>query len=51
MATMEDAHRTLRESFKLEGFRSHQEDIVRRLLVDNASALAILPTGMGKSLT
>lgn len=33
----------LQEKFGLENFRSHQEAIISRLLVDRKSALAILP--------
>jgi superfamily II DNA helicase RecQ len=48
---MDEVRKTLKERFKLDAFRSHQEAIIERLVVANASALAILPTGMGKSLT
>jgi superfamily II DNA helicase RecQ len=51
MATMDEVRKTLKERFKLDAFRSHQAAIIERLVVANASALAILPTGMGKSLT
>jgi ATP-dependent DNA helicase RecQ len=42
-------HRLLRERFGLEQFRGQQEAVIRRLL-DGHSALALFPTGAGKSL-
>ena len=40
---------TLRSRFGVEGFRGGQEAVVRRVL-DGGSALAVFPTGAGKSL-
>ena len=40
---------TLRETFGFPGFRGGQEQVIRALL-DGRSALAIFPTGAGKSL-
>lgn len=40
----------LKNDFKLESFRGQQEPILERILVEGQSALAVLPTGSGKSL-
>lgn len=40
---------TLRSRFGVEGFRGGQEAVVRRVM-DGGSALAVFPTGAGKSL-
>ncbi|KAG9004039.1 hypothetical protein FRB94_002748 [Tulasnella sp. JGI-2019a] len=47
---MDEARKLLVDQFKLNEFRNHQEDVISRLLVDNENALAIMPTGSGKSL-
>ncbi|KAG8922070.1 hypothetical protein FRC02_012158 [Tulasnella sp. 418] len=47
---MERAKSILQKDFKLKSFRSHQEGVIRRLVEDGSSALAIMPTGSGKSL-
>ncbi len=44
-----DLLESLREHFGHEGFRDGQEDVIRALL-DGESALALFPTGAGKSL-
>jgi len=46
---IEEARRTLQQVFSFEGFRNGQEAVVSRLLAGR-SALAIFPTGGGKSL-
>lgn len=46
---MPDIHQTLRETFSLQQFRGQQEPLIRSLLEGN-SALAVFPTGAGKSL-
>ncbi len=46
---LELARQTLRHTFGHEGFRGHQEAVVREVLAGR-SALAVLPTGGGKSL-
>jgi len=48
-ATAADAARVLRETFGFEAFRPGQEAVVERLLAGR-SALAVFPTGGGKSL-
>ncbi|KZT72807.1 ATP-dependent DNA helicase [Daedalea quercina L-15889] len=47
---MEQAHAVLKETFGFPGFRHTQEEVIRRLLVDNDNALVLFPTGGGKSL-
>ncbi|KAH7104377.1 ATP-dependent DNA helicase [Auriculariales sp. MPI-PUGE-AT-0066] len=47
---MDEAHRILRETFKINEFRGEQEACIKRLVVDQKNALAIMPTGSGKSL-
>ena len=49
MATEDPLLTTLRDTFGFPGFRGGQEQVVRALL-DGRSALAIFPTGAGKSL-
>ena len=44
-----DLHSVLRQRFGLESFRSEQEHVIRTLL-SGKSALALFPTGAGKSL-
>ncbi|MES2475107.1 MAG: ATP-dependent DNA helicase RecQ [Verrucomicrobiota bacterium] len=44
-----DVHRTLRDAFGHKAFRGGQEAVVRALL-DGRSALAVFPTGGGKSI-
>ena len=44
-----DIHRTLREVFGFDEFRSGQEAVIRQIL-NGRSALALFPTGSGKSL-
>ncbi|TFK57019.1 ATP-dependent DNA helicase [Heliocybe sulcata] len=48
---MKKAHEVLRETFGLPSFRLSQEEVIKRLLVDNENALVLFPTGGGKSLT
>ncbi|PEQ11702.1 DNA helicase RecQ [Novosphingobium sp. PC22D] len=47
---MADAREALHATFGFSGFRGVQEDVVGRVLAGR-SALAIMPTGAGKSLT
>ena len=49
MPTLDDARRTLRDVFGFDAFRSGQEAAIAALLAGR-SALAIFPTGGGKSL-
>ena len=42
---MDDARKILRDSFGLLGFRGKQEQVIRRLVVENKNALAVMPTG------
>ncbi|KAG8919869.1 hypothetical protein FRC00_010809 [Tulasnella sp. 408] len=42
---MDEAQELLVEKFRLTSFRGHQEAVIRRLLVDNENALAVMPTG------
>src|SRR5438128_547153 len=49
MATIDDARRVLGEVFGFERFRAGQKPLIGRLL-EGRSALAIFPTGGGKSL-
>ncbi len=44
-----DTHRTLREAFGFSGFRPGQEAVIKTLLAGR-NALAVMPTGSGKSL-
>ncbi|KAF8919658.1 ATP-dependent DNA helicase [Mucidula mucida] len=48
---MDEAHRVLREVFGHDSFRLSQEQVIKRLIVDNDNALVLFPTGGGKSLT
>ncbi|TFK57018.1 ATP-dependent DNA helicase [Heliocybe sulcata] len=48
---MEKAHEVLRETFRLPSFRPSQEEVIKRLIVDNENALVRFPTGGGKNLT
>lgn len=48
---MEKAHQILRETFGFPSFRLAQEEVIRRLIVENDNALVLFPTGGGKSLT
>jgi ATP-dependent DNA helicase RecQ len=48
-ATLDAARQTLRQVFGFDGFRHGQEAVIERLLAGR-SALAIFPTGGGKSL-
>jgi superfamily II DNA helicase RecQ len=43
--TMEDVKRVLQENFRLKEFRANQEEVISRLLFDNQSACAVMPTG------
>lgn len=45
-----DLHAALRAHFGFQGFRPHQEEIVRAALAGE-NVLGVLPTGAGKSLT
>ncbi|MGH7475134.1 MAG: RecQ family ATP-dependent DNA helicase [Longimicrobiales bacterium] len=45
-----ELRRVLRERFGLEEFRAGQESVIRAVL-DGRDALAVMPTGAGKSLT
>src|SRR6266567_8907632 len=47
--TKESAHALLREKFGFESFRPGQEAVIAHLLAGR-SALAVFPTGSGKSL-
>ncbi|KAF8309724.1 ATP-dependent DNA helicase [Clavulina sp. PMI_390] len=47
---MDEARRVLKETFGFDNFRLSQEKVVERLLVQNANALVLYPTGGGKSL-
>nr|WP_137677214.1 DNA helicase RecQ [Parerythrobacter lutipelagi] len=47
---LEKARETLRRLFGFDSFRGRQADVVSRVL-DGQSALAVMPTGAGKSLT
>ena len=49
MAPIDDARRTLRDVFGFTTLRDGQEEVIRGLL-EGRSALAIFPTGGGKSL-
>src|SRR5881392_975243 len=49
MPDTDDALRTLRETFGFDRFREGQEPVIRALLAGR-SALAVFPTGAGKSL-
>ena len=49
-ADLPDLHETLHATFGFTAFRGVQEDVVRRVLAGQ-SALAVMPTGAGKSLT
>ncbi|KAG8964156.1 hypothetical protein FRC03_002164 [Tulasnella sp. 419] len=42
---MEKARNVLQKDFRIQSFRSHQEVVIRRLLDDGLSAVAIIPTG------
>ena len=44
-----DIHNTLQETFGFENFRTGQKEVIEQLLAQN-SALALFPTGSGKSL-
>ena len=44
-----DIHKMLKEKFGFELFRPGQEDVIRDVIAGN-DTIAILPTGMGKSL-
>ncbi len=44
-----DIHKTLKEKFGFEQFRAGQEDVIRDVIAGK-DTIAILPTGMGKSL-
>lgn len=44
-AIMDEAQELLVDKFRLTSFRGHQEAVIRRLLVDNENALAVMPTG------
>lgn len=48
--SLEHARAQLREVFGFADFRGSQEDVLQRVL-DGHSALAVMPTGAGKSLT
>ncbi|CAL1695603.1 unnamed protein product [Somion occarium] len=48
---MEKAYEVLRDTFGFDSFRLSQEEVIRRLLVENENALVLYPTGGGKSLT
>ncbi|KAG1899302.1 ATP-dependent DNA helicase [Suillus fuscotomentosus] len=48
---MEDAHRVLKNIWDFPSFRLSQEEVIKRLIVDNENALVLYPTGGGKSLT
>ena len=45
----EEIHRTMRDFFGISSFRGQQQAVVEALL-DGHSALAVFPTGAGKSL-
>ncbi|KAK4687262.1 hypothetical protein P7C73_g2871, partial [Tremellales sp. Uapishka_1] len=47
---MDDARDLLQSTFGYPNFRQSQEAAIKRLVVDNESALVIFPTGGGKSL-
>ncbi|KAF8309725.1 ATP-dependent DNA helicase [Clavulina sp. PMI_390] len=47
---MDEARRVLKETFGFDNFRLSQEKVIERLLVRNANALVLYPTGGGKSL-
>src|SRR6187200_2898472 len=49
MPDIDDALRTLQETFGFDRFRDGQEPVIRALL-SGRSALAVFPTGGGKSL-
>ena len=44
-----DLHSELKKRFGFDGFRPGQEEVIQSIL-DGRDTLAILPTGMGKSL-
>ncbi|MDF1724616.1 MAG: DEAD/DEAH box helicase, partial [Alcanivorax sp.] len=46
---MQNAQQLLQETFKLQGFRPGQQAVIEALLAGR-SALAVFPTGGGKSL-
>jgi len=46
---MERARSILNGDFGMKKFRNHQEAVIQRLLVQNKSALAIMPTGNAPS--
>lgn len=48
--TLEAAREKLRAVFGFDAFRGRQPDVIARIL-DGQSALAVMPTGAGKSLT
>src|SRR6476469_10002838 len=49
MPEIDDARRTLRETFGFDRFREGQEPVIAALLAGRSS-LAVFPTGAGKSL-
>lgn len=42
---MDKAYQVLRETFGFESFRLSQEAVIRRLIVEDNSALVLYPTG------
>ncbi|EJD47681.1 ATP-dependent DNA helicase [Auricularia subglabra TFB-10046 SS5] len=47
---MDEALEVLRESFGLAAFRGKQAEVIERIVVQDKNALAVMPTGSGKSL-
>lgn len=42
---MEQAHEILNQTFGFPAFRLAQEEVIRRLIVENENALVLFPTG------
>lgn len=42
---MEQAHEILNQTFSFPAFRLAQEEVIRRLIVENENALVLFPTG------